>query len=222
MITLITPTADRPQAWPHIERWMRAQTIQPDQWIVADDGNEPAPLTMGQTHIRRPRKEVGGASLAMNMLAAIPEITGDVVIVAEDDDMYHANHIEVCLRRLQSTKATGCIWMRYYNLKVRGWRRIINGCSTLSNTAFRVECLPDLERSCKEAKARGIYHIDRLFWDKVGREGLHEEETVVGIKGLPGMPGIGIGHKLDAPWNPDKSGAKLREWLGPEAIHYGG
>src|SRR5687768_6841694 len=52
VITVITPTADRPAAWPLAERWMARQTVQPDQWIVADDGIAPAPLTMGQQHIR--------------------------------------------------------------------------------------------------------------------------------------------------------------------------
>jgi hypothetical protein len=222
VITVITPTADRPLVWPLMEHWMKAQTVQPDQWIVADDGIEPAPLTMGQTHIRRHRKEKGGASLAMNLLAAIPHVTGDVVIIAEDDDNYAPNHIEVCVKRLRHHKLVGARWMRYYNVKVKGWRRINNACATLSNTAFRRECLQDLEWACKEAMRLGIYHIDRLLWNRLGTAGLHDEETVVGIKGLPGMPGIGIGHKTDAPWHKDPRGTKLREWLGPKAVHYGG
>ena len=57
---------------------MARQTRQPDQWIVADDGVAPAPLTGGQQHVRRQRKETGGASLAMNLLAAIPHVRAEV------------------------------------------------------------------------------------------------------------------------------------------------
>lgn len=221
MITVITPTADRPAAWPLAERWMSRQTVQPDQWIVADDGEQAAPLTMGQLHLRRARKETGGASLAMNVLAALPHISGDVVIVWEDDDFYRANHIETCLKRLQRHRATGCTWLNYYNLQAKAWRRISNSCAALCNTAFRAECTPQMQRAAEQAMERGIYHIDRLFWRQVGTAGLHEQETVIGIKGLPGLAGIGIGHRPDGKWKADPSRAKLREWLGQDADAYG-
>lgn len=221
MITVITPTADRPAAWPLAERWMAGQTLQPDQWIVADDGIEPAPLTMGQMHVRRPRKETGGASLAMNLLAAIPHVTGNIVLICEDDDYYRPGHIAVCVERLRKHRAAGCTWLNYYNLRLRSWKRIRNSCAALCNTAMRAECLPVLEQSAKDAMAQGIYHIDRLFWRKAGTAGLHERETVIGIKGLDGMPGIGIGHKPGPGWRRDPAGNKLREWLGEDAAAYG-
>lgn len=199
---------------------MAGQTIQPDQWIVADDGVTPAPLTMGQLHIRRERRETGGASLAMNILAAIPHVTGDYVVIMEDDDYYRANHLETCLRHLELHKATGCVWLNYYNLKFRKWRRIRNSCAALCNTAFRRECLPMLADAAREAIDLGMYHVDRLFWQRVGPDGLHEEETVIGLKGLPGMKGIGIGHRPGAGWRADPNGAKLREWIGEAADYY--
>lgn len=218
MITVITPTADRPAAWPHAERWMARQTVQPDQWIVVDDGHEAAPLTMGQEHIRRERTHEGGASLAMNILAAIPRVRGDVVLIVEDDDYYRANHIETCLRHLETHKATGGVWLNYYNVAHRRWRRMRNSCAALCNTAMQAECLPMLECAAREAMARRIYHVDRLFWEQA-KDGLHEEETVIGIKGLPGLAGIGIGHR-PAGWSKD-DGAKLREWIGEDAKFYG-
>ena len=221
VITVITPTAGRPAAWPLAERWMARQTVQPDQWIVADDGEVAAPLTMGQLHIRRPRKETGGASLAMNLLAAIPHVAGNVVIIMEDDDYYRPDHIAVCAEKLKAHRATGCIWLNYYNVRLKAWRRIRNSCAALCNTAFRAECLPMLERAANQAMEQGIYHVDRLFWQQVGKAGLHEQETVVGIKGLDGMPGIGIGHQPGPKWNPDPQGAKLHKWIGEDANAYG-
>lgn len=221
MITLITPTADRPAAWPHIERWMLRQSVAPDQWIVVDDGVKPAPLTLGQQHIRRPRRETGGASLANNILAAIPHVRGDVVLIIEDDDYYRSNHIEISTRVLESHRAAGCWWLNYYNLRNRSWMRIRNSCAALCNTAMRADCLPALEAAARGALAEGIYHVDRLFWRQVGNDGLHGVETVVGIKGLPGSAGIGIGHQVDRRgWNSDGRGTKIREWLGADAAFY--
>lgn len=199
---------------------MARQTLRPDQWIVADDGTTQAPLTMGQIHVRRPRKETGGASLAMNLLAAIPHVTGDVVLVMEDDDYYRPDHIAVCVERLRRHCATGCTWLNYYNLRLRAWKRIRNSCAALCNTAMRADCLPTLERAANQALEQGIYHVDRLFWQQVGKAGLHEQETVIGIKGLDGMPGIGIGHKPGPGWRPDPAGRKLREWVGADAEQY--
>jgi len=220
MITVITPTADRPAAWPLAERWMARQTLQPDQWIVADDGVDAAPLTMGQQHLRRPRRETGGASLAMNLLEAIRHVRGDVVLIMEDDDYYRPEHIEVCVERLKQNAATGCTWLHYYNVKLRGWRRIRNSCAALCNTAMRRECLPMLDQAARGALRAGIYHVDRLFWGQVGPAGLHEQETVIGIKGLDGMPGIGIGHRSTGNWVRDPAGRKLREWVGDDARFY--
>lgn len=219
-VTIVTPTADRPAAWPLAERWMARQTLQPDQWIVADDGVAPAPLTAGQQHVRRQRKETGGASLAMNLLAAIPHVRGDVVLVMEDDDYYRPDHIAVCVERLRKHRAVGCTWLNYYNVRARAWRRIRNSCAALCNTAFRAECLPHLQQAAHGALAKGIYHVDRLFWQQVGTAGLHEQETVIGIKGLDGMPGIGIGHRPGPGWHPDAGGKKLREWVGADAEAY--
>lgn len=46
MVTVITPTADQPTGIALLERYMARQTVKPDAWIVADDGNTPASLTM--------------------------------------------------------------------------------------------------------------------------------------------------------------------------------
>src|SRR5690606_41326248 len=86
------------------------------------------------------------------------------------------------LRHLERHKATGCVWLNYYNLKFRKWRRIRNSCAALCNTAFRRECLPMLADAAREAIDLGIYHVDRLFWRRVGPDGLHEDETVIGLK----------------------------------------
>ncbi len=219
-VTVITPTADRPAAWPLAERWMARQTRQPDQWIVADDGVAPAPLTAGQQHVRRQRKETGGASLAMNLLAAIQHVRGGVVLVMEDDDYYRPDHIAVCVERLRKHRAVGCTRLTYTTDRPRPSPRIRKSRAAQCTTANRAECRPPLQQAAHGALAQGIYHVDRLFWQQVGTAGLHEQETVIGIKGLDGMPGIGIGHRPGPGWHPDAGGKKLREWVGSDAEAY--
>lgn len=221
-VTVITPTSDRPAAWPLAERWMARQTVQPDQWIVVDDGATPAPLTAGQQHIRRARTGEGGQSLAANLLAAIPHVRGDVVLVMEDDDYYRPAHIEVQLRHLGMHDAVGCVWLDYYNLRHRAWRVLRNPCAALCNTAFYAHYLPVLEAAAERVRAAadGFYHVDRLFWDAMGTAGLHEDRTVVGIKGLPGLAGIGMGHRRRGPWERDPAWRQLRAWVGDDADAY--
>lgn len=200
---------------------MAGQTVQPDQWIVADDGIDPAPLTQEQMHITRRRVHSGGKSLAGNILAAIPHIKGDVVMIVEDDDYYRPNHIETQLRHLEKSAAAGGTMLNYYNIQSRGWRQIRNSCSALCNTAFRAELLPALARACERVMAADdcFYHIDRLFWQEAGNDGLHDDVTVIGMKGLPGQAGIGVGHKASG-WTPDRGFAQLRRWVGTDSHHY--
>lgn len=220
MITVITPTHDRPAAWPLLERWMARQTIQPDQWIVADDGDHPAPLTMGQEHLRVCHSHSGARSLSVNLVRAAKVVRGDVVFVMEDDDYYRADHIEVNLAHLEHADAAGCDVMAYYNVLMRKWMRLPNTGSALCNTAFVRSCLPRLVSAANTAVRLGTYHIDRYFWRSINRQAVHKHQTVVGIKGLPGTNGLGIGHRDGRRWGDDQSMSVLNEWIGNDARYY--
>lgn len=226
MVTVITPTADQPTGIALLERYMARQTVQPNEWIVADDGDVPATLTMGQVHIIRKRQAEGGASLAGNMLAALERVHGDVVIVAEHDDYYRADHIETCLRELAGYAATGSAWQRYYNVTQRCWTVMRNIGSALCNTAFTADRIPAMRAACEQARARNQIGVDRLFWESLPAcdKNITDTCTVIGVKGLPGRKGLGLGHKPDLcaarKWTPDPYGAKAREWLGADAARY--
>lgn len=46
MLTLVTATGARPEAWALCERWMLRQTFAgPVRWVIVDDGPEPQPIT---------------------------------------------------------------------------------------------------------------------------------------------------------------------------------
>src|SRR5690349_3109096 len=99
-ISVITPTCDRPVAFALVEAMVARQTLQPDEWIVADGGSVPAQCTMGQIHIHRSRP-LGAQNFAYNLLNGAARATGDVVAIAEDDDWLAPTHLETLIATLR-------------------------------------------------------------------------------------------------------------------------
>lgn len=227
-VTVITPTADQPLGMALCEKYMARQTLQPDQWIVADDGNVHADLTMGQTHIKRKRTSEGGVSLAENMLAGLDAATGEIIVIVEHDDWYAPNHIQMCVDRLKSADVCGSNVLMYYNVAMRSYRVMQNATmsAALCCTAFRSALIPNMVDAANEAASQGVIGVDRLFWQRVGRRAgsieadVHQEHTVVGVKGLPGRPGLGIGHKRHRSWKHDPQMSRLRDWIGDDVQCY--
>lgn len=216
-ISVITPTADQPTGIRLAERYMAAQTVRPHEWIVADDGAVPAALTMGQKHLVRKRTDEGARSLASNMLAALDAATGDVIVVWEHDDAYLPGHLAACLDGLSKSDVHGCSILRYYHVGLRVWCEMRNKGSALCQTAFRRELIPDMRDACHGAYRDNSVAVDWRFWQD--RQALAiGPKTVIGIKGLPGRPGLGIGHRpknqRNRKWGEDPSMKKLREWIG--------
>jgi len=215
-VSVITPTADQPVGIGLLEQYVGRQTVQPHEWIVADDGDRPATLTAGQVHVVRERTLNGGGSLALNMLAALEAVTGDYVVIMEHDDWYAPDHIEQCLA--VDSPATGSGYIRYYNVKSRSWVRLRCRGSALCATAFRVECLPIMRAAAESALKSGSISVDNNFWRSVGGT-VGELNTVVGMKGLPGRKGLGMGHN-PVNWKPDPKMATLTQWIGADAALY--
>jgi glycosyltransferase involved in cell wall biosynthesis len=221
-LSIITPTCDQPLGMMLAERYVARQTLQPDEWIVADDGIVPARLEAGQTHIVRKRVYEGGQSLAGNMLAALERATGDVIVVIEHDDWYAPNHLELCAERLLKAQATGCGWQRYYNVHHKCHRLMKNRGSALCNTAFRRGLLPRMQEMAHKAFRERQIGLDRMFWDSLRPDicDIHDQHSVVGIKGLPGRPGLGLGHRPDDRWTADPRMETLRQWIGEDVENY--
>lgn len=216
-ISVITPTCDRPVGIKLLEKYMAAQTIQPDEWIVADGGKTPASLTRGQTHLHAPFTP-GARNLMNNVLRGLRTVTGDVVFVFEDDDIYFPDHIEKSLKHLESTPATGGDGLKYFNVRERCWIEMKNKGSALCQTSFRRELLPVMEAAAKKCFHDNSFGLDCLFWKEVGLPAA-QMSTVVGMKGLPGTPGLGMGHRpnpIRRGWKFDPTFSKLAEWVGQE------
>jgi hypothetical protein len=55
--------------------------------------------------------------------------------------------------------------------------------------------------------------VDMRLWSKL-RGVLHEDYRCVGIKGLPGRPGVGVGHHPGGAPDPELN--VLRDWVGDD------
>lgn len=227
-VTLVTPTADQPTGMALCERWMGTQTAwhRVAEWIVADDGKQPAPLTMGQNHIRREREPdcTPEQSLCRNLLAALPVATTEYIAIIEHDDFYFPRYLETLLGHLDTgVLIAGDDEQRYYNVATRQWQIYDNWRGgSLYQTGFRRAALPlfyQALHACEETSFKGV---DASFWNLVPKQQAvtYRARQAVGIKGLPGRTGIGIGHRPDETYNDDPQLAKLREWIGAHASVY--
>lgn len=218
MITVITPTCDRPEGIKLLERWMARQTLQPDRWLVCDGGEVPAALTMDQEHhhVARP---VGAENFASNVLQGLALVDAGAVIFMEDDDWYAPNHIETCMEALKYQPAYGSDRLWYFNVRHKAWVQWRNHGASLAQTAFRAALIEQAVEATKQALWAGDYTIDGRFWKSMTKYA-NGKHTSIGIKGLPGAKGLGQGHRVDVRWNRDPQCVKLREWIGEDADAY--
>lgn len=222
-VSVITPTCDRPYGMALLERWMRRQTRQPDEWIVADGGRTPVVCTMGQIH-KHCQRRPGTENFANNLLMALAAVTGEIVIVAEDDDWYAPTHIETLVSQFENPRVriAGDDQQRYYNVPERKWRIFNNKGASLCQTAMVAALIPTFTAAIQRCLRRQSYGIDAALWQTqpVSARSLIRSSTVLGIKGLPGQMGLGIGHRPQGGWTLDRDGQQLREWIGDDAAVY--
>jgi len=215
-VTVITCTGGRPEAFALCERWMGRQTVQGFQWVVIDDCDPATKCTMGQDVVRpEPRWRPGEVTLGRNILAGLETIRHSAVVFIEDDDWYGATYLETMAAELASSALVGQAPTRYYNIAARLYRDMGNSTPSLCQTALRDEKIEVLKEICRH----GARSIDRaLYTDTQAR--IIRGTEVVGMKGMPGRPGIGVGHRPKSHWLPDEDGSVLRQWIGDDAQFY--
>jgi glycosyltransferase involved in cell wall biosynthesis len=222
-ITAITPTCDRPIAFALAEKYMARQTVQPDEWVVADGGSVPVKCNFGQVHLWQ-ASPAGAGNFSANLLTAMASANGDIAVFFEDDDWYASDHIERMIALADRFQLIGAdAKQRYYNVAQRCWRVFANVGASLCQTAIRRELWPAFEMMIRTCSANGTYGIDTNFWRSIPADqwGIANSKTVTGIKGLPGRAGLGIGHRpAGSEWNRDPDLAQLRAWIGDDAALY--
>ena len=201
MLTVLTPTGARPEAFAACVEQMRAQVYPaPVRWVVVDDGPDPMPTPQidgwDVRHIRpEPLWQPGQNTHARNLLAGLDHCTGRVVII-EDDDEVAPWWLAVCEEWLTTHELVGESHSLYRHRETgRVTEMRNNRHASLCSTAMRGMALSLFRRICAEHKDQ----LDTLLWQRFdGPKRLYRPEPrgVVGVKGWPGREGIGVGHKL--------------------------
>ena len=228
MLTLLTTTGLRPEAWELCKRWMRQQDYKGQvKWVVVDDGEKP----MNMSGIPRgwqlvavypaPTWKPGMNTQARNLREGLGYIEDDErVVIIEDDDYYAPQYLRAVDQWLDNADLVGECNSRYYNVKTRRWAYCGNHkhCSLMS-TAVKGPALEVLRRMV-DVSGENKKFIDIELWTLFRLDTMICETTLtVGIKGLPGRPGIGVGHRLSS-GPTDHTGRTLRQWIGDDAEAY--
>lgn len=228
MLTLLTATGCRPEAWAITEQLMLAQDYAgPVRWVIVDDGEKPQPITFereGWTiEVIRPTPfwKDGQNTQARNLCAGLAVIKDDErVLIIEDDDHVKPTYLRAMNAMLDKADLVGESFARYYNVKTRHYRQLNNAMhASLCSTAVKGAAIEALRRECKP----GVQFIDLNLWRNFnGHKLLQRNGLVTGIKGMPGRGGIGMGHRADFTGSLDVTGSVLRQWVGSDASRYEG
>ena len=229
-VSVVTPTANRPQGLALLEGWMARQTVQPDEWIVADGGISATVLMQGQRHLYDPSVPAGVENFLANLARGLRAATGDLIVIMEDDDWYDRTHLQTIVRQLSQLAVgiAGDPQQRYYHLPSQRWKVMNNKGASLCQTGFRRQYVSRLLDVIADRRTRATHPspterrralgVDFYFWHAVPctHWSLEPTRTVVGLKGLPGQAGLGIGHRPTGGWTPDPDGAQLQSWVGAQ------
>ena len=223
MISVLTCTGDRPVCFKLLEKWMNAQTVKPDQWVVIDDGKVPAVPTVDCLYIRRePKADDPPQTLNVNMRHALPFLECDKLIIWEDDEYYAPNYIEIMSKKLDLSEVVGICKSKYYHLPASTYYVHPNiDHASLAQTAmtdafYKVY----LEKLIEENPFMDLRIWKQAFTNNnalLFHDG-NENCLYVGMKGLVGRKGIGSGHR--GLGNKDINHRILKQWIPLDYKHY--
>lgn len=223
LVTLITPTGARAEAFALCELYMKRQTYKGQiQWLVIDDCKPETKCNLNQEYYRGPRDwQPGLNTQRFNMELALEKVKGDIIFPIEDDEYYAPNYIETMVEFLKHVSIAGISRARYYHVKIPGYKLLPNEKhAALSQTALRKDCLHLL----KGAVNSGEFYFDGQLWHKarqIQKRSLLIANTnlSIGIKGLPGRTGLTPGHK-EKDYLYDANHAMLSSWIGADKLYY--
>lgn len=243
--TVVTLTGRRP-SFELCEAYVHAQENAWFHWLIVDDGDPPVVLqpSMLPTTIIRPDKlwnpKEPKNTLSSNLLLALEwcrrSMYAQKIIFMEDDDWYAPCYVSVMRAALDRSDIVGEGNARYYNLRTRQWQYMGNTShASLAQTGIRRDSM--IDTLIEVAKQRTSGGIDIELWARAKRDNqrcemgrakeyrrcelwMQDVPMAVSLKGLPGRPGIGIGHRPPYYWPEDKDGSVFRTWLGQDANRY--
>lgn len=225
-LSVLTCTADRPEAFKLCLGYVSRQTVKPHEHIVIDDGVTPVQAPDGVRYFYKPEFR-GKGSMAKKVQWALENniITGDALVFAEDDDSYHPEYLAFCAQQLAHFDLIGEGRNLYYNVAYRWWfdHRNVQHAS-LCATALTKRAFPAL---LKEVANNSDPFIDSRLWKNFrGKKRVFDpvksgRRLTIGIKAMPGIKGYGSGHDKDSGWAiKDLQLEKLRSLIGSDADLY--
>lgn len=213
--TCITCTGDRPEAFALLKQWMINQVVEPDQWIVVDDGQIPLEDTEGFEYYRRePQPNDYKHTLCLNLALALTKVKYSKIIIMEDDDWYSPIYIDYMSNLLEKTDLVGLGNLIFYypSLKKYMEKGTVKQ-PALAQTAFKKEMIPILQDICKKALNIPDLHnkglVDTVLWkypiDKSKKMIVYcDKYLTMGMKGMPGRIGLTTHHnKTNAKYKDD-------------------
>jgi hypothetical protein len=227
-VSVITPTGGRPIAFELCELWMSRQTKQPDEWIVVDDFPIATKCTRNQHVIRRTPfwSPNSGHTLQLNLIEAFKIVTGDIILIMEDDDWYSPFYIENMVKKFLTLNSEGSAHhligaaiYPYFNIDNFTYH-IHNNIhhSSLSQVCFTKRLLPQMEVLLNYFKHAHFFDLELWGYARCNKTMfLTKTEWCVGIKGLPGRPGVMDEHRKPLPF-PDPKFLQLEKWIGKEDV----
>jgi hypothetical protein len=179
-----------------LERWIELQTYdEPWQWLVVGEDFRGYSFTHGQDIVWRHQQHGERLhSYCLNILAALPHIVGDKIIICEDDDWYSPDYVDVMDALLDQAPLVGNVPALFLNVRFRTLRAYANPShASLGQTALRSEVVPVLAAIAR----RGSPSMDLMLWREwCGGTILYREVGFhVSCKGMPGTPGIASEHR---------------------------
>lgn len=219
MLTVITPTRSRPEAFNNLAVYMARQTLQPDRWIVVNDGtlDYTYPSTC-EVHKRTSSSKLPQVSICENYLHAINLLEGNQkVIFCEDDDWYSKDFLQVMSGLLDEADMVGVVPAFYYNTKHKAAARWPNKLwAALAQTGITQAVIPLVKEAC----FLNCAFIDSYLWNhwSGSRKLLEQDDENPLHVGIKDGAGAGMGHLLSQP--KDKDGSILRSLVGQDAGRY--
>jgi hypothetical protein len=149
---------------------MSNQTVQPNQWIVVDDGKEPIKIRREfEYHRREPTPKDFAHTLCQNLPIALNTVRNEKIIIMEDDDWYSSIYIEYMNNLLKDTDLVGFSNLIFYYPSIGSY--MIKDAAkrpALAQTAFRNIIIPVLLEICTKASKEydlcGKGLVDAKLW----------------------------------------------------------
>ena len=211
-IALITPTGERPKQFRDCAEYMKRQNYLGEVvWIIVDDGRESTTEAVQPDFKKNwtivksfpvPKWKPGQNTQSRNLQEGIKELEKikgiEYVFIIEDDDWYSECYLLEMVKQMIGYQLTAQVNTIYINVKDFTIRFNHN---SKHGSLFQVGFSIDILNVFKRVVSRAVRFIDiQLFKESVRKNLFHSQQRLsIGIKGQPGRPGIGNGHKMIHP-----------------------